>query len=154
LRLPKVPLHASFILSGTRFLLSLGQAHATDRISRQVTLTFSFGYHKVGITFTSQSPGGTITAEPEWWIFNADDTHHHGWRFFFYANERNEPVHIHCQKGEAEAKYWLDADGFEAFEGHAYNMSPADKRVVRRIIFEHFDYIVSEWTKWQERRDG
>jgi hypothetical protein len=77
-----------------------------------------------------------------------------GWRFFFYANEHNEPAHVHCQKGDAEAKYWLDADGFEAFEAHAYNMSPADKRVVRRIIFEHFDYIVSEWTKWQERRDG
>jgi len=77
-----------------------------------------------------------------------------GWRFFFYANERNEPAHIHCQKGEAEAKYWLDVDLFEVVEAHAYNMSPADKKVVRRIIFEHFDYIVSEWTKWQEKRDG
>jgi hypothetical protein len=77
-----------------------------------------------------------------------------GWRFFFYANERNEPIHVHCQKGESEAKYWLDLNGFEAVEVHAFNMSPADKRVVRRIIFEHFDYIASEWTKWQERKDG
>jgi hypothetical protein len=77
-----------------------------------------------------------------------------GWRFFFYANERNEPIHVHCQKGESEAKYWLDLNGFEAVEAHAYNMSPADKRAVRRIIFEHFDYIASEWTKWQERKDG
>ena len=77
-----------------------------------------------------------------------------GWRFFFYANERNEPIHVHCQKGESEAKYWLDLNGFEAVEAHAYDMSPADKRMVRRIIFEHFDYIASEWTKWQERKDG
>jgi hypothetical protein len=28
-----------------------------------------------------------------------------GWRFFFYANERHEPVHVHCRKGDAEAKY-------------------------------------------------
>ena len=27
-----------------------------------------------------------------------------GWRFFVYANERNEPIHVHCQKGESEAK--------------------------------------------------
>jgi len=39
-------------------------------------------------------------------------------------------------------------------EAHGYNMSPADKRTVRRIIFEHFDYIVAEWNKWQEMKDG
>lgn len=77
-----------------------------------------------------------------------------GWRFFFYANEGNEPIHIHCQKGEAEAKYWLDLDGFEAVEAHVYNMSPADKRTVRRIIFQHFDYIVAEWATFQEKKNG
>lgn len=74
-----------------------------------------------------------------------------GWRFFFYSNEGNEPIHIHCQKGDAEAKFWLDLDAFEAIEAHSYNMSPADKRTVRQIIFEHFDYIAGEWQKWQEK---
>ena len=77
-----------------------------------------------------------------------------GWRFFFYANEGNEPIHIHCRKGDAEAKYWLDVEGFQTMEAHAYNMSQADKRIVRRIIFEHFDYNVSEWSKFQEKRNG
>ena len=77
-----------------------------------------------------------------------------GWRFFFYANERNEPIHIHCRKGGAEAKYWLDVDTFEVLEAHAYNMAQADRRNVRRIIFEHFDYIIEEWNRFQERRDG
>ena len=77
-----------------------------------------------------------------------------GWRFFFYANERNEPIHIHCQKAEAEAKYWLDVESFEAVEAHSYNMSPSDKRTVRKIIFEHFDYIVSEWKRWEEMKNG
>ena len=58
-----------------------------------------------------------------------------GWRFFFYANEGNEPIHIHCQKAESEAKYWLDLEAFQAIEAHAYNMSQADKRAVRKIIF-------------------
>ena len=39
-------------------------------------------------------------------------------------------------------------------EPHAYNMSPADKRTVRRIVFDHFDYIVSEWNKFQEKKNG
>jgi hypothetical protein len=77
-----------------------------------------------------------------------------GWRLFFYSNEGNEPIHVHCQKGEAEAKYWLDVSGFEVIEAHSYNMSPADKRTVRKIIFEHFDYIVSQWSKFQKEKNG
>jgi hypothetical protein len=77
-----------------------------------------------------------------------------GWRLYFYANESNEPIHVHCRKGDAEAKYWLDVDMFEAIEAHVYNMSPADKRTVRRIIFEHFDYIVSQWNEFQETGNG
>jgi hypothetical protein len=30
-----------------------------------------------------------------------------GFRFFFYANEGNEPAHIHVRKAEGEAKFWL-----------------------------------------------
>ena len=77
-----------------------------------------------------------------------------GWRFFFYANEGNEPIHVHCRKGDAEAKYWLDPASFEVTEAHAYSMSPADKRTARRLIFEHFDYIVSQWQKFQEKRNA
>src|SRR4030042_860026 len=76
-----------------------------------------------------------------------------GGGFFFAANEGKEPIHVHCRKGDAEAKYWLDIHGFETIEAQAYNMSPADKRTVRRIIFEHFDYIVTEWNKFQEAKD-
>lgn len=75
-----------------------------------------------------------------------------GWRFFFYANEANEPPHIHCQKGDAEVKYWLLEETFEAIESHAYGMTPADRRTVRRIIFQHFDYILSQWYEFEERK--
>jgi hypothetical protein len=74
-----------------------------------------------------------------------------GWRFFFYANERHEPIHVHCRKGDAEAKYWLDVDAFDVVEAHAYNMSPSDRRTARRIILQHFDYIVDQWTEFQEK---
>jgi Domain of unknown function (DUF4160) len=29
------------------------------------------------------------------------------YRFFFYSNENNEPVHIHVQKDQSLAKFWL-----------------------------------------------
>ena len=77
-----------------------------------------------------------------------------GWRFFFYSNEGNEPIHVHCQKGDAEAKYWLDINTFDISQAHAYNMSAKDKRTVRRIIFNHFDHIVEEWNNFQDLKNG
>jgi hypothetical protein len=31
-------------------------------------------------------------------------------------------------------------------------MTEKDKREVRKIIFEHFEYIESEWDKFEERK--
>ncbi|HAX94584.1 MAG TPA: hypothetical protein DCY25_11720 [Bacteroidales bacterium] len=71
-----------------------------------------------------------------------------GWRFFFYSNEGEEPVHIHAQKADKECKYWLKVDDFEVVEVISYNLSPSDKREVKKIIYDHFDYIVSEWNRF------
>jgi hypothetical protein len=46
-----------------------------------------------------------------------------GFRFFFYSNEGRprEPAHVHVERGDSEAKFWLrpdisiaDNDGFNA----------------------------------------
>ncbi|GJQ51065.1 MAG: DUF4160 domain-containing protein [Candidatus Kuenenia stuttgartiensis] len=75
-----------------------------------------------------------------------------GWRIYFFANESNESIHVHCQKSEKRCKYWLDKELFEIEEAHSYNMNNKDKRIVRKIIFEHFDYIVEQWEKFEERK--
>ena len=75
-----------------------------------------------------------------------------GWRLFFYSNEGNEPVHIHCRRGERECKYWLNIGRFDIREAYAFGLSPRDKRQIRKIIFEQYDYIVTQWRKFQERR--
>ncbi len=31
-----------------------------------------------------------------------------GLQFFFYSLENDEPAHIHVERGDATAKYWLD----------------------------------------------
>ncbi|MDQ6632485.1 MAG: DUF4160 domain-containing protein [Verrucomicrobiota bacterium] len=74
-----------------------------------------------------------------------------GWRFFFYANERHEPIHIHCKKGEKECKYWLDRRNFSVEEAYAYNVRPGDKREIKRIIFEFFEQIEEEWDKFHSK---
>lgn len=68
-----------------------------------------------------------------------------GWRLFFYANEGNEPIHVHCRKGEMECKYWLNRENFDIEEAFSYNMSPKDNRQIRKIIYNHFEYIEQQW---------
>jgi len=75
-----------------------------------------------------------------------------GWRFFFYSNEGNEPIHIHCIKAEKECKYWLDSKNFDVKEAFSYNMNSKDKRQVKKIIFEYFDLIEKEWKNSQKKR--
>jgi hypothetical protein len=33
-----------------------------------------------------------------------------GFRFFFFSNENEEPPHIHIEKAEGYAKFWLQPD--------------------------------------------
>jgi hypothetical protein len=74
-----------------------------------------------------------------------------GWRLFFYSNEANESIHVHCRKGNAECKYWLDRENFNLEEAYAFDLSPKDRREIRRIIFQHFEYIEEQWDEFQRR---
>ena len=75
-----------------------------------------------------------------------------GWVFFFYANERNEPPHIHVRRGDASLKFALVEDAFDVEELESYNVSPADRRAVRRILFANLDDLIDEYRKFQGGR--
>lgn len=75
-----------------------------------------------------------------------------GWRLFFYANERNEPPHIHAQKGDCDCKYWLESTKFDLRPAFEYNLSTANRRAIRQIIFENFDYLLDEYQRVHGRR--
>lgn len=75
-----------------------------------------------------------------------------GWRLYFYANEGNEPAHVHCSKGDAECKFWLDRERFDIQEAFAYNVSPKDRRQIRKIVLQHFEYIGAQWDEMQRRK--
>ncbi len=70
-----------------------------------------------------------------------------GWRLFFYANEGNELLHTHARKAESECKFWLAPGRYEIEEAWSYNLSPAMRRDVRKIIFDPFDLICEEWAR-------
>lgn len=51
-----------------------------------------------------------------------------------------------------ECKYWIDEDNFDIEEAYSFGLSVRDRKEIRKIIFEHFDYIVEQWKEFQERR--
>jgi hypothetical protein len=71
-----------------------------------------------------------------------------GWRLFFWSNENDEQVHIHAEKGDMECKFLLDVENFAVETALEYNLTPQARREIKKIVYEHFDYIVAEWNKY------
>jgi Ni,Fe-hydrogenase maturation factor len=61
-----------------------------------------------------------------------------GWRLYFWANESNEPIHVHAEKGDMECKFWLIEEEFEIRNAFEYNLSPQARREIKKIIYETF----------------
>ena len=71
---------------------------------------------------------------------------------FLYANEGNEPIPVHCRKRDMECKYCIDDENFDIQEAYSYGDRQGNKKQIRKIILEHFDYIRDQWKKFHERR--
>ncbi|MBN1873828.1 MAG: DUF4160 domain-containing protein [Anaerolineae bacterium] len=75
-----------------------------------------------------------------------------GWRVYFFANESNEPMHVHCRKGSALGKFWILPDTYEIQTAYVRRMTHHEEREIRKILFEHLDEIVIAWAAFQEKR--
>ena len=69
---------------------------------------------------------------------------HDGYRFFFYSNEGDprEPVHIHVERDDADAKFWLFPDVAIAYNG---GFSARVIRQLQDVIEARCDEIVEAW---------
>jgi uncharacterized protein DUF4160 len=63
------------------------------------------------------------------------------YRFFFYSNENGEPPHIHVQRDNKLAKFWLkrvlmsSSIGFSSFE----------LRRISKIVVQHKEELLEAW---------
>lgn len=55
-------------------------------------------------------------------------------------------------KPRRSGKYWLDREGYDLEEVFVYQMNARDTREVRKIVFEHFDYILRQWDEFERRK--
>lgn len=63
------------------------------------------------------------------------------YRFFFYSLEGSEPPHIHIERGDDIAKYWLDPVSLarsRGFRAHELNR-------LRALVTEHRVTFMEAW---------
>jgi hypothetical protein len=65
-------------------------------------------------------------------------------RFFFYAGDRNEPPHIHVERGEGEAKFWLDPVRLERSHG----IRGKDINRIQELVEEHLGELLEAWDEF------
>jgi hypothetical protein len=70
-----------------------------------------------------------------------------GFKFFFYSNEGTprEPVHVHVEKGDAEAKFWLKPEVRVAYND---GYSARTLRELLEIVEANKDRIERAWNEF------
>jgi hypothetical protein len=63
------------------------------------------------------------------------------YRFYFYSHESNEPPHVHIDRDDQSAKFWLSPVSL------AYNLglSPKEPRKIESITTENQQQLVEAW---------
>jgi hypothetical protein len=67
-----------------------------------------------------------------------------GFRFFFFSNEGLEPPHVHVEKGDGHAKFWLDPTDLAESRG----MKRRELRRARLLVDEHRDLLREKWREY------
>lgn len=70
------------------------------------------------------------------------------YRFFFYADERREPPHIHITAAEREAKFWLEPMGLVWSEG----FRSGELKEIEGLITLHLHLLLEAWHAFFEAR--
>jgi hypothetical protein len=63
------------------------------------------------------------------------------YRFFFYAGDRDEPRHIHVERDDKAAKFWIDPVRYNSSGG----FSPQELARIEKIIVKHKKALLEAW---------
>jgi hypothetical protein len=69
------------------------------------------------------------------------------YRFFFYSSDGVEPRHIHVQRDNSVAKFWLDPVQVE----NNVDFPASEIRRLRGIIAKHRVVLVDRWDEYFSR---
>lgn len=65
------------------------------------------------------------------------------YRLFFYSADRAEPVHVHIEREDKAAKYWLDPVRLARSGG----FSSKELGRIESLLREHRDNLIEAWNE-------
>ena len=68
---------------------------------------------------------------------------HGPYRFFFYSGDRDEPPHVHVERDDNEAKFWLDPVRVERSQG----FSRKEIRQIQAIVEGSQRDLLDRWNE-------
>ena len=66
------------------------------------------------------------------------------YRFFFYSSDGDEPRHVHVERDNAVAKFWLDPLRAE----YSVGFSASEIRSIKRMIDENRQTLLEQWNEY------
>ncbi len=63
------------------------------------------------------------------------------YRFYFYSHEPNEPSHVHVDRDDCSAKFWLSPVTL----ARNFGFAPKELNRIYKIINENLDTLVEAW---------
>ena len=66
------------------------------------------------------------------------------YRFFFYAGDRNEPAHIHVERDNSTAKFWLSPVRLQVSRG----FSRRETLQIQRMVEENQELLLRGWHEY------
>ena len=66
------------------------------------------------------------------------------YRFYFYSNDADEPVHVHVERDGDVAKFWLDPVRLQ----RSGAFRPPEILRISRLVEEHRERIVEAWNEY------
>jgi hypothetical protein len=67
-----------------------------------------------------------------------------GFRFFFFSNEGTESPHIHVERGDSHAKFWLQPISLAA----STDLKSAELKRVKLLVIEHRLVFLEKWREY------
>ena len=68
------------------------------------------------------------------------------YRFFFYAGDGDEPPHVHVERDDCEAKFWLDPVRLQQSHGFAANRI----NEIEKLVIENQQHLLECWNEFFE----
>ena len=66
------------------------------------------------------------------------------YRFFFYAGDRDEPVHVHIERDDRVAKFWLDP--IRLARSHGFTAREINQ--IEKLIVQKQQVLLDRWNEF------